>query len=103
MALSPINSSVPRSFQYWNAVVATPSDFNLDAGIYGITAVVTGAVTLQKLLPDGATYAPVLAALATTVGGAYVTVQLPAGRYRILMAGATITGEIALIARGGFR
>lgn len=96
-------NNIPRSFQYWAAVAATPPDFNLDAGIYGVTAVVTGVVTLQKLLPDGVTYVPVLAALATTAGGAYVTVQLPAGQYRILMAAATITGELALIARGGFR
>lgn len=95
-------NNIPRSFQAWNAVAATPNDFNLDAGVYGVTAVVTGTVTLQKLLPDGLTYANV-AVLATTAGGAYVVLQLPAGQYRILMAAATISGEIALIARGGFR
>jgi hypothetical protein len=92
-------TNIPRSFQFFNAVVATPPDFNLDAGIYGITAVVTGTVVLQKLLPDGITYVPVLPALAVTAGGAYVTVQLPAGQYRILMTAATITGEIAKIDR----
>lgn len=95
--------SQTRSFQSWSAVAATPDDFNLDAGVYGAAAVVTGVVTLQKLLPDGTTYSNI-AVLATTAGGAYAVLQLPAGQYRLLMAGgATITGEIALIARGGFR
>lgn len=88
-------NNIPRSFQFWNAVAATPPDFNLDAGVYGLTATVTGTVTLQKLIPDGVTYQPI----AVIVTG-YVTFQLPAGQYRILMAAATITGEIALIARG---
>lgn len=92
-------NNIPRSFQTWTAVAATPPDFNLDAGIYGVLAVITGTVTLQKLLPDGVTYAPI-AVIATNV---YAVFQLPAGQYRMLMAGATITGEIALIARGGFR
>lgn len=89
-------NNIPRSFQFWNAVAATPPDFNLDAGVYGVLAVITGTVTLQKLLPDGTTYAPI-AVIATNT---YVTFQLPAGQYRILMAAATITGEIALIAKG---
>jgi hypothetical protein len=98
-------NNIPRSFQSWKAtdlVVATPPDFNLDAGIYGIT-LATGftTLTLQKLLPDGVTYVAVTAAL---VPSSYTTIQLPAGQYRALLAGgANLVGEIALIARGGFR
>lgn len=97
--------NIPRSFVSWkvgDAIVATPADFNLDAGIYGIT-LATGftTLTLQKLLPDGVTYVAVTAAL---VPGSYTVIQLPAGQYRALLAGgANLIGEIALIARGGFR
>lgn len=95
----------PRSFQSWAAadvVAATPPDFNLDAGIYGI-AVASGVTTLQlsKLMPDGVTYVPITAALAP---GSYTVVQVPAGQYRaVLVGGTALVGEIALIARGGFR
>lgn len=94
-------NNIPRSFQYWNAIVATPQDFNLDAGIYGLTISWTaGTVTLQKLLPDGVTYVPVSAAIAAT---GYTVLQLPAGQYRLAVVTGPVTGEIALIARGGFR
>lgn len=91
----------PRSFQYWAAISATPGDFNLDAGAYGLTlhATVWGTATLQKLLPDGVTYVTVTTPFAAD---GYVEVHVPAGQYRLLMAGVTaLTGEIALIARGG--
>lgn len=93
-------TNIPRSFQFWSAIAATPPDFNLDAGIYGITLAVTaGSATLQKLLPDGVTYVAVTAALPT----GYSVVQLPAGQYRLVVVTGPVTGEIALIARGGFR
>lgn len=102
--------NIPRSFQFWNNIAATPPDFNLDAGVYGLTLALTsgGAATvLQKLLPDGVTYvtvtpAPNTAAFAAT--GGYAVYQLPAGQYRLsLTAAVGLIGEIALIARGGFR
>lgn len=90
----------PRSFQYWSAINATPNDFNLDAGIYGLTiaASVFGTATLQRLLPDNTTYVPVSSALAAN---GYTVLQLPAGQYRLALAGVTaLIGVIELIARG---
>lgn len=98
MAVSQI-----RSFQFWNAIAATPVDFNLDAGLYGVTmhATVWGTATLQKLLPDGVTYVAVLPAVAAD---GYATVWLPAGQYRLATAGVTaLIGEIALIRPGRIR
>jgi hypothetical protein len=93
--------NIPRSFQYWANISATPADFNLDAGWYGLTLHATwggGNATLQKLLPDGTTYV----AVATPVAAdGYAMLILPAGQYRLAITTATgLTGEIALIARG---
>lgn len=91
-------NNFPRSFQFWNAIVATPPDFNLDAGRYGLLINWTaGTVTLQKLLPDGATYAPVSAALAAS---GYTVIDLPAGQYRLAVVTGPVTGEIAKIDTG---
>ena len=88
----------PRSFASWNALAANSPDFCLDEGVYGLLVDVTGAtVTLQKLLPDGVTYVAVSAAISAD---SYTVLQLPAGQYRLLVAGGTVSGEIALIARG---
>jgi hypothetical protein len=99
--------NIPRSFQYWNTITATPPDFNLDAGVYGLTATWTvGTIQLQKLLPDGVTYGNVSAVIAAPGAGVgYSVYQLPAGQYRLALAGGVVAliGEIALIARGGFR
>ncbi len=84
MAASPT-----RSFQFFNGINATaPPRFDLDAGVYGLTmrATVWGTATLQKLLPDGTTWVAVLTAFAAD---GYQTVQLPAGKYRLLLAGIT--------------
>lgn len=99
----------PRSFQQWpNAVYApapvsaTPPDFNLDAGVYGLTltAGVWGTATLQKLLPDGTTYVAVIGG--GFAGDGYTTLMLPAGQYRMALAGITaLNGVIELISRGG--
>lgn len=100
----------PRSFQQWPAsyapapVSATPPDFNLDAGTYGLTltAGVWGTATLQKLLPDSTTYVPVTGAI--LAGDGYTALVLPAGQYRLVLAGVTaLVGVIELIARGTYR
>lgn len=100
----------PRNFQQWPSsyaaapVNATPPDFNLDAGTYGltVTAGVWGTATLQKLLPDGVTYVPVTGAI--LAGNGFTVLVLPAGQYRLALAGITsLNGEIALIARGIYR
>lgn len=98
----------PRSFQQWPApayapapVSATPPDFNLDAGVYGLTltAGVWGTATLQKLLPDSSTYVAVIGG--GLAGDGYTTLVLPAGQYRLLLAGITaLVGVIELIGRG---
>ena len=88
------------SFQYWAAIDATPDDFKLDAGAYGLTlhATAWGTASLEKLLPDGTTY--VIVAIAIAADG-YVEIHLPAGQYRLVLAGVTaLTGEIAMIAPG---
>lgn len=93
----------PRSYQAWSAIAVTPNDFNLDAGLYGLTvsAGVWGTATLQKLMPDGVTYAPVAPNFAAS---GYSTLQLPAGQYQMTLAGATaFSGVIELISRGPMR
>lgn len=89
-----------RSFQSWFPVIgATPNDFALDAGWYGVTvqATVWGTATLQRLMPDSS-YVTVLAALNAN---GYATIQLPAGQYRMLLAGVTaFGGMIELITPG---
>ena len=86
----------PRSYQFWNAINATPADFNLDTGAYGLT-VATGGFTsyqLQRLMPDGITYAPITAVVA--VAG-YTLIQLPAGQYRIVLVSTAFIGVIEKI------
>lgn len=90
----------PRSFQFWNNITATPLDFNLDAGDYGLTATWTvGTAQLQRLIPDGtgANYIPVSAVLAAPgAASGYTTFLLPAGQYRVVLAGG-VAGFIGLI------
>lgn len=96
-------NNIPRSYQAWNAIAATPNDFNLDAGLYGLTvsATVFGTAQLQKLNPDGLTYTAVSPVLAAN---GYSTLQLPAGQYRMALAGVTaFSGVIELISRGPLR
>lgn len=92
-------SNQPRSYQFWNSLAATPPDFNLDAGDYGLT-VATGGFTsyqLQKLMPDGTTYAPITAVV--TVAG-YTFLQLPAGQYRLVLISTAFIGTIEKINAG---
>lgn len=95
-------NNAARSFQFWNAISATPLDFNLDAGAYGMTmhATVWGTATLSRLMPDGsgAIYVAVAGAFAADD---YLELHLPAGQYRLTLAGVTaLTGLIELIASG---
>ncbi len=93
--------SQTRSFQFWNAITATPSDFNLDAGKYGLTmhATAWGSATLQRVFPGGTILVTVTAAL---VADGYVVIELPAGLYRLTVAGppTALSGLIEQIAPG---
>lgn len=96
-------TNIPRSFQFFDSINATPNDFNLDAGAYGLTlhATTWGTAVLQKLLPAtaGAQYVAVSNVFAAD---GYQELHLPAGQYRITLAGVTaLVGELALLARGG--
>ena len=94
--------SQTRSYQSWFPVItATPADFALDAGWYGITvqATVWGTATLQRLMPDGG-YVTVLAALNAN---GYSTIQLPAGQYRMALAGVTAFGGLIELITPGRR
>lgn len=103
MAANPIKT-IPRSYQSWVALAATPAtDFELDAGNYGLTVAAGGFTSygLQRLLPDGATYVPVSPVLAA---GGYTEMKLPAGRYSMVVVGATaFTGMIEKIDAGRIR
>lgn len=96
----------PRSFQQWQAIAATPLDFSLDAGVYGlsVSASVFGTATLQKFLTDGAgggVYISVMGSGGAIAANGYTVLQLPAGQYQMTLSGVTaFTGEIALIAKG---
>lgn len=86
----------PRSYQFWSAAAVTPPDFNLDAGNYGLT-VATGGFTsyqLQRLMPDGVTYAPITAVVATA---GYTVLQLPAGQYKMVLVATAFIGVIEKI------
>lgn len=90
----------PRNFQFWNTIGATPAQFNLDAGAYGLTlhAGAWGTATLQKLLPDGAT---LVAVSQVFTADGYQELHLPAGQYQLTLSGVTgLIGEIAKIASG---
>jgi hypothetical protein len=98
----------PRSFQTWPApgITATPNDFALDAGVYGFLASWgVGTAQLQKFVPDGSTGTWIAVTSAIAAPGTYTVLQLAAGLYRVVLAGGVTAfiGEIALIARGGFR
>lgn len=88
MVANPV-VTIPRSYQSWTALAASPgTDFELDAGNYGLTVAAGGftSYALQRLLPDGVTYVP-----ATPIMGAagYNEFKLPAGRYTLVLTGAT--------------
>ena len=101
MAANPRNDQ-PRSYQFWNAIAATPNDFNLDAGKYGLTVAAGGFTSyqLQRLLPDGATYAPVMPVAAAA---GYTVLDLPAGQYSLAVVATALTGVIEKIDTGRAR
>ncbi len=94
----------PVSFQQWNAISATPLDFRLDAGLYGLTvhATVWGTATLQRMVSDNAGGQIAVTILSALAGDGYAEINLPAGWYRMTLANITaFTGLIELIYRGG--
>jgi hypothetical protein len=103
MAANPLNT-IPRSYQSWSALAATPAtDFELDAGNYGLTVAAAGfnSYQLQRLMPDGVTYVPVSPVFAAA---GYNEMKLPAGRYSMVVVGATaFTGVIEKIDTGRAR
>jgi hypothetical protein len=102
MAANPRNDQ-PRSYQSWTAITANPNDFNLDAGTYGLTVLAGGFVSyqLQRLLPDGATYAPASPVMAAA---GYTVMDLPAGQYALVLVTPTaFTGVIEKIHTGRAR
>ena len=87
----------PVSFQQWNVIAATPLDFRLDEGVYGLTtyATVWGTAELQRVISDGAGGQIAVTALPALAGGGYAEIRLPAGWYRLVLAGVTaFTGLI---------
>lgn len=93
----------PRSFQQWAAIGATPNDFNLDSGIYALTlhaTAWTGGAQLKQLQPDGS----YIAVSNSVNADGQIILQLSAGQYQLTLTTVTgLTGNIALIARGGLR
>ena len=70
-------------------ISATPAQFTLRGGQYGVTVNATfggGSVTLQRLSLDGASLVTVLTAFAAA---GYATVNLPSGTYSLTIATAT--------------
>ncbi len=93
----------PVSYQSWAAISATPRDFRLDAGLYGLTLHSTswGTATLQRMISDNAGGQIAVTVLTALSADGYATVQLPAGWYRLTLSGLTgLTGLIELIYRG---
>lgn len=102
MAIAARNNR-PVSFQEWKSITTTPLDFRLDAGAYGVTvdATVWGSATLQRVLADGAGGQIAVTVLPPITADGYAEIHLPAGWYRMTLAGITaFTGEVALIAPG---
>lgn len=94
----------PIDFQQWNAISATPLDFRLNEGKFGLTlrATVWGTATLQRVISDGAGGQLAVDVLPPIAGNGYVEIWLPAGWYRLTLAGVTaLSGLIELIYRGG--
>jgi hypothetical protein len=101
MVANPRNDQ-PRSYQSWSGISATPNDFNLDAGRYGLTIAGGGFTSyqLQRLLPDGATYAP---AMPVTAAAGYTVLDLPAGQYSLAVVATALSGVIEKIDTGRAR
>lgn len=93
-------TNFPVDFQTWNAIAATPLDFMLHAGKYGLAlkAGVWGTATLQKYESTSDSYFPISAAIGAN---GYVVLDLPAGQYQLTLAGITaLSGSISKIDAG---
>lgn len=93
MAMNPV-INIPRNYAEINNNVALTTDFNCDAGVYGLTfnSTAAGTLQLQRLLVDttlGAVYVNVGAAVAGAAGGSFTEYHLPAGQYHLALAGTT--------------
>ncbi len=92
----------PVDYQRWSAITATPLDFRLNEGRFGLTtrATVWGTATLQRIISDGSGGQIAVDVMSPIAGNGYVTMHLPAGWYRMVLAGITaFTGLIELIDR----
>jgi hypothetical protein len=90
--------------QYWNNVAATPFDFMLNAGVFGLTLHATtwgtGAVLKRYNAPSDS-YVPMGAAI--TADG-YAEYHCPAGQYQLTMTGMSgMGGSIEKIGPWGGR
>lgn len=93
--------NTPRNYAAIFNNVAPATDFNCDAGVYGLTATATvwGTLQLQRMIMDptlGAVYVNIGAAVAANGFAEY---HLPAGQYHL--AGAGTTALSALFERIG--
>lgn len=83
-------------------ISATPTAFTLRGGFYAVTVRATwggGSVTLQRLAADATTYVTVVAAF---TANSFVTVSLPRGTYRLLVATSTaIYVDVTSLTCGG--
>lgn len=102
MAVIPGGVQRIKDYQTWQNISATPTDFDLNSGVFALalhaTAWGTG-VQLKKLVQDGSspanTYVPVSPVI--TADG-YVELHLSAGQYQLAFGTtAGLTGEIAKI------
>jgi len=88
--------------QYWTNIAATPFDFVLNTGVFGLTLHAatwgTGAV-LRRYVTGSDSYVPMGAAI--TADG-YAEYHCPAGQYQLTMTGMSGTsGSIEKIGQWG--
>ncbi len=92
----------PIDYQRWSVITVTPVDFRLNEGRFGLTthATVWGTATLQRIISDEAGGQIAITIMSPIAGDGYVEMHLPAGWYRMVLAGITaFTGLIELIDR----
>lgn len=92
----------PVDFQSWSNIAATPDEFTLYAGVFGLTIAATwggGSAVLERYLPESTTWVAVAAAV--TANGYAGPLYLPTGRYRLTITTATaLYGRIEKISSG---
>lgn len=87
------------SSAFFNNVSSTPADFILHEGNYGLTlsATVWGSATLQRVFPSGTVIA---VGFPINNDGYQGPLFLPAGNYRLLLAGVTgLNGAVERMAQ----